>query len=282
MRWWPDGREERLMNDHPYSGQDRYAVGVGADGFDLAWGYLGDCASAIAQVRAWKADGQPLEPSMPDLAEGELFSAIVLAVNPAGVATGYYNPSDDLQVPTRLSLEGGTVLLPNISYTRLALCQGQAINAHGDIGGVCMLDGFVDLPDTAEDNRAAIWPTSDGVFDLNTVAVPPTGWRFVTVRGISNDGVLVGIMALDTNSVIRRGFLANGGVPMLPQWLARCMCRLLGHSPDTVERGAHVFFDKRPSMFGDSDKTRCTWCHTTLYVRYRRRGRRWISPLRGE
>ena len=51
------------------------------------------------------------------------------------------------------------------------------------------------------------------MFDLNTVAVPPTGWRFVTVRGISNDGVLVGNMALDTDSVIRRGFLANGGVP---------------------------------------------------------------------
>jgi hypothetical protein len=43
---------------------------------------------------------------------------------------------------------------------------------------------------------------------------------------------------------------------MLPPWLARCLCRLLGHSPDTVERGAHVWFDKRPSMFGDSDKTR--------------------------
>jgi hypothetical protein len=68
---------------------------------------------------------------------------------------------------------------------------------------------------------------------------------------------------------------------MLPQWLARCLCCLLGHSPDAVARGAHIFFDKRPSMFGDSDKTRCTWCGMTLYVRYRRRGQRGIWSLRG-
>jgi hypothetical protein len=62
---------------------------------------------------------------------------------------------------------------------------------------------------------------------------------------------------------------------MRPQWLERCLCRLLGHNPDTVERGAHVWFDKRPSMFGDPEKTRCTACGMTLYVRYRRRAKRW-------
>lgn len=62
---------------------------------------------------------------------------------------------------------------------------------------------------------------------------------------------------------------------MLPQWLARCICRLVGQSPDTVERGAHIYFDKWPPMFGDPEKTRCTWCGATLYVRYRRRAKRW-------
>jgi hypothetical protein len=62
---------------------------------------------------------------------------------------------------------------------------------------------------------------------------------------------------------------------MLPQWLARCLCRLRGHAPDTAFRGAHIWFSKRPSRVTDSDKTRCTWCGATLYVRYRRRTKRW-------
>jgi hypothetical protein len=63
---------------------------------------------------------------------------------------------------------------------------------------------------------------------------------------------------------------------MLPQWFERVLCRVIrGHNPDVAVRGAHVWFANRPSIFEDPIKTRRTECGKTLYVRYRRRARRW-------